>query len=206
VGDLRRYQRIPQAQLEKMWAVYRETGTIKSVCKATGAHAETVRRWRDREGWDARREALLRKSRDRSDARYSAWLEEQRTVVDHLIERAKRRLLPEPVRDGLGEEIDAPMDIGVQDLIALVKFGLFLRGGPETRQETVVGTGADGGSEDGAIAQKALDELDDATKKKILRAIRAGHKEAADRNDNGSGRKTRASRHHGAGAPEGRSQ
>lgn len=207
MSDLRRYQRVSQAQIEKMWAVYRETGTINAVVTALRVHPETVRRWREREGWDARREAILRKSRNQSDARYAVWLEEQRVAVDSMIERAKRRLLPEAIRDAMGKDIEPPMDITIQDTIALMKFGLFLRGGPETRQESVPGASADAGAEEeSTITKKVLQALDADTKRNLIKVLRA--QRGASRHGNGAGpnRPVRAPRHQREDAPEGAGQ
>jgi len=190
-----------------MWAVYRETGSANAVTKATGAHPETVRRWREREGWDARREALLRKSRDQSDARYSGWLEEQRAAVDNMIERAKRRMLPEAIRDAMGKAIEPPLDITVQDMIALMKFGLFLRGGPETRQESITGASPDAGAEEeNSVTKQVLDALDNETKRKLIEVLRA--QRGAKRPGNGAvpARALRAPRHQREDPAEGPGQ
>jgi len=198
---------VSQAQIEKMWAVYRETGNIKAVVTALRVHPETVRRWREREGWDARREAILRKSRNQSDARYAVWLEEQRVAVDSMIERAKRRLLPEAIRDAMGKDIEPPMDITIQDTIALMKFGLFLRGGPETRQESVPGASADAGAEEeSTITKKVLQALDADTKRNLIKVLRA--QRGASRHGNGAGpnRPVRAPRHQREDAPGGAGQ
>lgn len=124
--------KLTSAQIEQMWLAYTEKPNVHYVAEKCRVNRQTVRRYRDSEGWDARLAALKEKTAEKVDDQLS-------TVKARQLRIVRAAMASAFVTGPDGKQRLAFNVNSVSDLERLMKLELLLSGGPTGRVESTEG-------------------------------------------------------------------
>jgi hypothetical protein len=135
--------KLTQAKIDAMWAAWQEKQTLDYVAKKVGVSWQAVKRYREKENWDARMGAIERRAEHKADM----VLSDRRARDLKLIEAAKRVWASQltgklkVVCPACAHEhsVDVPkMKAGFRDLPEFIRICELLSGEADSREEIVI--------------------------------------------------------------------